>query len=132
MSFKSNLGNLINSLKSEPSFRALQEIERNLKQLSTNQDSTTQTINTITGTTITSIVAGLPTYVDGINPTDSGDHKNFNLPSIPNPVASCILVLNGQVLTLGSDYNIFGDVITLINAITSLPFSLLIWYRTTS
>ena len=48
--------------------------------------------------------------------TINGVNRVFTLLRAPDPAASLILILNGQVLTAGVDYNLNANTITFITA----------------
>jgi len=71
-----------------------------------------------------------PKFEDHEIPVDLGDHQNFTLVNSPNPSASLILTLNGQVQQQGegNDYTLSGNAITFFSPLTD-PVILLAWYR---
>ena len=67
-------------------------------------------------------------FVDAETPSGvfDGANRTFTLAHAPNPAASLMLVLNGQYLSQGTDYDLSGTTITFVTApdalFSGLPF----------
>jgi hypothetical protein len=57
-----------------------------------------------------------------------GTNTIFTLAHAPSPAASLILTENGQVLTVGVDYAISGNIVTFINP-PAVGYEIVAWYR---